>query len=302
MRRPCAPLPRRRWRGFRARKTESGLFEIGIYEFADLLAQPVRPGTIDLGQHHVWLHGDRSLMQQVARALDRPMQAEEALHLLENRAWDAWDALRDASAANASQRRAQAAKVVMDIGAAHLIAEGRFAAKRSERLRRLREHRPALISSRAMDAIEAAAKPDHDGVHSTLDDAATVRALIAEAWLALSPAILGRTTGNADAVTLLATRCEKGAFVKNYREFVRMRRSASHGVLRALAGGWRVARLSPRAALRTYALARALSESAPAAPVLLDFHADYVARLTSRLGFCEGSLDQRARAALRAAA
>jgi hypothetical protein len=54
------------------------------------------------------------------------------------------------------------------------------------------------------------------------------------------------------------------------------------------------------AALRTHALARALSESGRESADALRFHSAYVARLASRLGGSDGTLDERARAALRA--
>jgi hypothetical protein len=277
--------------------------EMGVYAWDDLLAQPVRPGTVDLGEHHVWLHGEHSLIEPIARALARPMQPEEALYLLENRAWDmlSIDAAQEANPENVSAQRALAAKVVMDVGAAHLIAEGRFTAKRADRLARLREHSPALMSPRAGEAIEAAAGLQGGAAPSSLDDGGAIRARVAEAWLALAPQVLRRTSGPRDAATLLAARCSRGAFASNYREAVRMRRRAGLTRLQALASGWHLAGLSPRAALRTYALARALNESGQVPADALDFHSDYVARLTRRLGFRDGSLDERARAAWRAA-
>jgi hypothetical protein len=272
--------------------------EIGVYPWDDLLAQPVRPGTIDLGQHHVWLYGDRSLMQHVARALDRPMNREEALYLLENRAWDA---LSIEKAENESSRRAVAAKVAMDVGAAHLIAEGRFAPTRAERLARLRERAPSLMTPAATELVEAAARFYAGAASPLLDEAPGIRARVAEAWLALAPQILGSSSGSPDTATLLAERCSQGAFSDNYREVVRVLGRTGRTRVRAFVSGWRLAGLSPRAALRTHGLARALSESELARADALSFHAAYVARLTSRLGFRDGSLDERARAAWRAA-
>jgi hypothetical protein len=99
----------------------------------------------------------------------------------------------------------------------------------------------------------------------------------------------------------LAERCSQGAFSDNYREVVRVLGRTGRTRVRAFVSGWRLAGLSPRAALRTHGLARALSESELARADALSFHAAYVARLTSRLGFRDGSLDERARAAWRAA-
>jgi hypothetical protein len=157
------------------------------------------------------------------------------------------------------------------------------------------------MSEDAAVLLEAAAR-FYDGASSPLlDDGRAIRARVAEAWLALAPQILRRPSPPSDAATLLAMRCARGAWTDNYKEAVRVQQRAGRSRLEALASGLRLARLSPRAALRTHALARALNEGDLAPADAFDFHAEYVARLTWRLGFRDGSLDERVRAAWRAA-
>ena len=101
--------------------------DVGVYRVHDLLAQPARPGTLDLREHHRWLYGDRSILDALAPAANRRIAATEALYLLENRAWDVLGAAATgAGAFDAERSRVQAAKAILDVGAAHLIAEGRF--------------------------------------------------------------------------------------------------------------------------------------------------------------------------------
>lgn len=284
--------------------------DAGVYRMGDLLAQPARPGTVDWREHHRWLHGDRSLLESLAPSAQRSIAASEALYLLENRAWDALEAVALAGGdARARERsRVQAAKVVLDVGAAHLIAEARFVSTYAERMAVLRSRTPSRLSPRTLAAIEASEEIRRGGMPASAVDARDALVLVAEAWCTLAPAILSfavastavATRESADVASLLAVRCARGAFYDNYREFVRLRRRVRSSLVGAAAAGLRLATLSPRAALRTHALARGLVEAARVPASALSFHADYVAALAARLGFDQGPIDARARSALRA--
>lgn len=264
--------------------------DIGVYRFDDLLAQPSRPGTIDLADHHVWLYGDRAIVDGLRRAMDRPIAASEALYLLENRAWDAL------APGEGVPGRVTAAKVVLDVLAAHLIAEGRFRPTQAARFSALAERRPERMSSRALEAIAVAGRIRQGDAAATLASRDAL-ALVGEAWCALAPAILAR--GPNDAARLLSVRCARGARTANVREFVRWRHHTGLSLVAAVAAAWAHADLSPVAALRTHALSRGLVESGAASSEALQFHTHYVERLSSRLVGGSGSLDDRARLALR---
>jgi hypothetical protein len=282
--------------------------DAGVYRTGDLLAQPARPGTVDLRERHRWLYGDRSILESLAPSAHRSIAASEALYLLENRAWDALDAVAHALGdARAIERsRVQAAKVILDVGAAHLIAEARFVSTYAARMAALRSRAPSRLTPRTLAAIEASEAVRLGGMPESAIEARDALVLLAEAWCTLAPAILSVASpavaerDGADAAALLSVRCARDAFYDNYREFLRLRRRARLSLVGAAAAGLRLATLSPRAALRTHALARGLVEAARVSAPALSFHADYVAALAARLGFDQGPIDARARAALRA--
>lgn len=267
--------------------------DAGVYRLDDLLAQPVRPGTVDLADRHLWLHGDRSIIEPLRAAWNRPMAVSEALYLLENRAWDALDAVADTT----PRATATAAKVVLDVLAAHLIAETRFRPSYAARRQALTERAPSSMPPRDLDAI-AIAERVRSGDFSQRVEPVRALAMVATSWLSLAPKTLGAPPSTCPA-DLLSARCRRGAWAANYREFVQLRRSVGMSLPAAIACAWRYAALSPHTALRTHALVRALTECAGVAPGDVAFHEQCVARLASSLGRREGTLDERARAALR---
>ncbi len=267
--------------------------DAGVYSLDDLLAQPVRPGTVDLAEHHVWLHGDRSIVDPLRAALRGPMSTEEALYLLENRAWDA----RDASASGGALAIATSAKVVLDVLAAALVAEGRFLPTYAARGAALRERAPACLAVADLAAI-ANAEAVRVGDHARGVDPALVRAMVAKAWLALAPSILA-TAADATPAQLVARRCSQGARARNFREFLRLGRRAGMSLATAAASGLALTTLSPSVALRMHALVTTLVETQMASRESLAFHARYVAALASRLGARGESSEERVRDARR---
>ena len=265
--------------------------DVGVYRLDDLLAQPVRPGTVDLADRNLWLYGDRSVIEPLRAALDRPMPMPEALYLLENRAWDALDATADTT----PRATATAAKVVLDVLAAHLIAEGRFRSTYAARREALAERAPSSMTSQDFEAV-ANAERVRSGDRSGRVEPRLALTMVATSWLALAPRVLGTPT--TAPVALVGERCRRGAFAANCREFVRLRHRAGMSLPTAMVWGWRHASLAPLMALRSHALVRALTECAGVAHGDVAFHETYVARLASRLGCREDTLDHRARAAL----
>ncbi len=272
--------------------------DVGVYRQADLLAQPVRPGTVDLAEHHLWLAGDRSLVALMAAALARPMDRSEALYLLENRAWDALEATHEAGEGAVA---ATAAKVTLDVLAAHLIAEGRFAPTYAGRVAEAARQPAPLLSDAARNAI-AQAEQFRAGT-TTLTIAPDVALeLVADAWLVLGATILFGEGGPADPIDILSARCQRGQAFHNYREFVRSRHRLGLSLPGAALAGLRFAALSPQSALRTHAIVRGLIESKRVSAESVAFHSSYAARLSSRVAPGVATFDRRARAAMKAMA
>ncbi|HEU4928717.1 MAG TPA: hypothetical protein VFU38_02720 [Candidatus Krumholzibacteria bacterium] len=264
--------------------------DIGVYRWHDLLAQPVRPGTADLAEHHLWLFGDPSLVADLARALSRPMERSEALYLLENRAWDLLETEPETSAATS-------AKVMLDVLAAHLIAEGRFVPT-YQRRREADDAQPVRLTSSAARAAVDAAERFRRGETQVMPGGAL--SLVAEAWSALGASILFGAGTSADAIAVLSARCARGRRFANYREFVRSRHRLNLSLLSAASAGLGFTALSPNAALRTHAVVRGLFEAGRATAEACSFHSGYVARLSSRVAPAEATLDRRVRAAMKA--
>jgi hypothetical protein len=165
----------------------------------------------------------------------------------------------------------------------------------------LRGKAPASLAPPALAAVEAAEAVRVGSTSTRTFAARDALVLLAEAWCVLAPPLLAAANrGTADAAVLLATRCARGAFLDNYREFIRLRGRARWSLPAAAVAGLRFAVLSPRSALRTHALARCLVEAARVPAAALSFHADYVGALAAHVGCDQGPLDSRARAALRA--
>ena len=266
--------------------------DIGVYRLDDLLAQPVRPGTVDLAENHLWLFGERDVARLLT-APSRPMERSEALYLLENRAWDLLDVPTEETAATT-------AKVMLDVLAAHLIAEGRFVPTYERRRAAAEREEVRLASSAAREAVAAAERFRR----GEIIDMVAVDALthVTEAWCVLGDVILFGGEGVADPAAILAQRCHRGNRVANYREFVQSRHGRGASRLGAALSGLRFTALSPRAALRTHAVVRGLIESQRVGPDTVAFHSSYVARLAARVAPQETTLDRRVRAAMKASA
>jgi len=275
--------------------------ETGVYTVDDLLGQPVRPGTVDLGRTHIWLHGDPALADAMREALDRPVPPGEALYLLENRAWDLTEPPGAGGATARRVRRVREAKAMLDVASAHLIAAGEFVPSLAERMRIVSERPPASMDPSTREGALAAFERYRDLSSFLSGDGAgelPVGRWMAETWRALFTTVVpGIAT---DEGTLLDRRCARGFTTRNYVEFVRMRRGLGRPRWTSALLGLTCAQRSPRASLRVHALARELAASVGAAHATMRGHFDYVDRVTRALGFNDGGLDDRARLAHRA--
>lgn len=268
--------------------------EAGVYDARDLAAQPTRPGTLALGKHGVWFHGDASRTPRVGESAMNPA---EALYLLENRSSE----LARAEFITPEARRTAAVlalKTRIDVATAHLIASGVAVASRAA-------CRAAIAAGRAgdtdlSDARNAFEQSDNlaaylagaNAEHATV----TARTFAARAW----GAIAMRTTGAPALAGAVLDRCAMGRTTENAREFLQLRRRAGLGLGRALVLGTRFRLFSPRAALRVHAVAEQIAGDANARvgsslqPLL-----DYCDALSVCLGEREGDRARRAALALR---
>ena len=277
--------------------------DVGVYSEHDLLSQPVRPGTVDLALHSVFLHGDRTILTPLAAAMSRPMDAGEALYLLENRALELTALDGSPGDARARSMLVMALKARLDVDAAYAIASGTFAptlsARETEFTRGARVGLPAAAERALADAY--ASTHDLGAWLATADAGAEMIAslqFLAAAWRALGAALMG---GREDHPGELASRrCREGQWLSNGREMIRLRRAVAAGRWTSVRAAARFAHFSPRAALRLHALVCEWSREQPAWDASLRAQRDYVDALTRALGFERGLLEVRAITAHRA--
>jgi hypothetical protein len=277
--------------------------EVGVYTRSDLLAQPVRPGTVDLARHHLLLHGDASVLRELGSAMERPIDEREALYLLENRATElSYGGAGDEARARRLEAVA-ALKGRLDVAAAHLWADGRFSPRAEERESRFAARAPSSLSVEAVAAVSAsfaAARRLEDylrGADARAETALSLR-LIAESWLPLAARLLG---GRPETPWALASRrCREGRRIANGREVVRLRHRAGWSMSTALRRGVVLSRFSPRTVLRMHALVVEWQRRHPDWGREFSAHGRYADQLSRALGFDRGPLDERVWAAHRA--
>jgi hypothetical protein len=267
--------------------------DVGVYTREDLRAQPVRPGTADLAERHLPLYGDAGKIAMLVPQAGGRVDPAEALYLLENRAWD----FDEPAATDPAVRRLQlvlSLKLDLDIATAHRIVAGVQARDLSD---------PAApagsgITSPPVAAAAARAIRARDDLAGFLAVAGSseveppiVRAC--NAWRELAPHVLALPA--ADGATLVAARCSEGRWIENSRKNVQAARSAGRSRVQAIIGGVRCAGRSARATVRVHAIARALMRVEPAGS--MRSHLTHLDHVTAALGFRDGTLDDRARAA-----
>jgi hypothetical protein len=270
--------------------------DIGVYTRADLVAQPVRPGTVELDAHHLMLYGDESIPRALTGRSAAGVPAEEALYLIENRLWDfSRAATWEDNTPPARLALAQALKAQLDVYAAHAIVDGTFCATLAARAQRFHSQPPATMDENVRRLVAGAFTAARDfGAwirrgQPGPERSRAVHALTDDGWRVLAPRVLNRNTAPAE---LVARRCREGAFLANARDIWRLRRRLSAprmGTVLALA---LLAGRSPVDALRLDALVRCLA-SADARE--FGAHFTYVDRLTRHLGFNQGALEERVR-------
>ncbi|MDH4037635.1 MAG: nucleotidyltransferase domain-containing protein [Candidatus Krumholzibacteria bacterium] len=264
--------------------------DVGVYTREDLRAQPVRPGTADLGTNHLVLYGDPGRLPGMLPAPEE-MDGVEALYLLENRAWDAWRPPRG-DASRERLRRVLSLKLDLDIAVAHMIVAGAGVASITNPAPALRAPATFAIDEdvRAAGVRAIDARCDPGALADLEENGESPLQRVGRAWLALAPWPLDAP--GADAAALFAARCAQGRRLANARQWVRTAGCAGVAKPRALLAVWRCSARSPRSVLRLHPLAQVLLRGDA-----LEVHAANARRVTAALGFGLGTLDERVRAA-----
>lgn len=269
--------------------------DAGVYTHDDLRAQPLRPGTADLAARHVALCGDADSIPSFLPPEAARIAPEEALYLLENRAWDAQEPAGE-DPGRRRRRRVLSLKLDIDIAASWLIVAGADASAAADPVDTLARGTPPGVSAEvAARALRAGrARDDLASFFAGTSDVEDLpmAARVGAAWRELAPHILALPGGDDEA--LVAKRCHEGRRTANLREFVRV--AACVGLRRrhALFAGLFCAARSPRATVRVHAIAGALAHAG--AQHVLATHTAHAERVTLALGFATGTLDERVRA------
>ena len=277
--------------------------EVGVYTLEDLVAQPARPGTAGLTRESFWLFGDRAILEALAPGEARAIAPDEALYLLENRIAELSWLAEPVDPAQERVARVKALKARLDIGAAHLIAQGSYTSSVAGRAEAIRTRTPPTMSARVRADVEEAFASYGDDLDryvragSGSAEIARAAALAADAWRTLAGGVLDAT---GDTTALVHRRCGRARRWDNYREFVRLRHAAGVSRGQAAVRGLRLASFAPRAALRTHALVGELRRQEPESGPGLAAFERYLERLTRSLGFVDGSIARRVAAAHRA--
>lgn len=180
--------------------------DIGVYTPADLRAQPLRPGTTDLGKHHVRLYGDADVASLCPGG--GAIEAAEALYLLENRMLELSEGGEVTAPAQGRLACVRALKARMDIHAAHALVAGDFDPVLAVRAKLLRVQPPSTMDASGRDDAAGAYRAAGDLAHwlHAHDDAtrelAQAGAALADAWQTLARVVL--TRASAPAAELIA--------------------------------------------------------------------------------------------------
>jgi predicted nucleotidyltransferase len=274
--------------------------DVGVYTEADLRAQPLRPGTIDLASRHVHLLGDPSVPARLPSLDAARIPANEALYLLENRAMEL-----SAGEPEGGERLAliKALKARLDVHAAHAIVSGSFAPTLVLRGQSLEKNPSPTLDGELRDEMRAGYRAAADvgaWLQAKSAETETRSALrsLARAWRVLAPIVL--SVDGSRVHMMVARRCRSDARIANVREAIRLRRVAGTPLGIAAARALSLSQLSPRAALRMHALVREFAREEDDGERIFAGHWRYLDRLTRVFGFAGGDVDARARAMHRA--
>jgi hypothetical protein len=290
--------------------------DVGVFTRSDFLEQKTRPGTVEIAESHVVLHGSADAPALARKFAASAIEPEEALYLVENRLVEIGRLSGPPAAALEAVRRRYARyaalKSCLDAGSSVLIVLGRFHPLRDERMRRLRDARSTpegrgLLPENAWNSLESAYGAlrnlqDTLGGESPAAGEALLEAagLLLDNWIRIANHISGMNSNDWNA--LFEWRCKAGRWAANARELSVLARRLGVPRLRVMARGARLARLSPVDVLRLSGAARALAEArsrggAPRSPLAEGSSSGYLGvldALTRAFGYGGADLFERA--------
>jgi hypothetical protein len=287
--------------------------DVGVYLLRDLLAQPARPGTVDIAQHHQLLYGDVDIPKMMQSISSSPIDQAEALYLLENRLIekaDLFDRLREDSSEGLGRYALYAAhKTCTDAGMAALIVAKRYggdAANKRQALNELVGKRVEgnLISTEELEKIRCSEHALADLQHtmenekrSYIDVWNDIEPFILSLWQRLCARTL-KLERATELNPLVSKRCRSGDTPGNTRSFARLARRRGFGKARSLVLGIINSRFSPMDALRLSGLVQCAVENPQAGGEKHRLNKDivpYLDRITRIFGRGEGNVFARAR-------
>jgi predicted nucleotidyltransferase len=248
--------------------------DVGVYSEEDFLAQKTRPGTVEISDSHVVLHGSAETPREARRFAAAAIAPAEALYLIENRLAEMGELARLVGRGEPEGFERYVRYVILKSGidavAAALIGLGLFQSSRAARMEAFRAAR-SRGDLRGLFSEEAAALAEacYEGVvnlQRTLETNPSgpadlrrdVEAMLLGLWKA--SAVRLSPVESDDWSDLVEWRCKAGRWPGNVRELSALARRTSRsrfGVLRHSGG---LGKLSPVDALRLSGTVEALLE------------------------------------------
>ncbi len=270
--------------------------DVGVYSREILFSQIARPGTVDLSERHVLLHGDESIFEPLRFAIGTEIEPDEGLYLIENRISELYDRAPGGDDPGAERlARYTLLKTVADVALAWRLGTGRYENEGA---------RPPTAGDDELVAAAVAGLDDLSGYMATPADpelACRVLGYALTVWRALAELIYPGTRG--DWATMVSRRCHSGEYADNFREFLAMSSRLGRSRRRVAWSGVNLSRYSPVAAVRLSCLVDSLDgrdDIDDVARHSLNGLKGFLDQLTRRYGFVDGAYSDRV-AALRKA-
>jgi hypothetical protein len=282
--------------------------DIGVFTPSTLLAQPARPGTVDLHLNHRMLHGDAGILEKRSLFAPSAIERDEALYLLENRLLETLE-LGVTQGTDESFRRFlyyNALKCEADVLSALLITEGRYDPDPGRRLDMLQGGgievpgellRPVERASSSLLDVSCALKEPCGGYEAIVGEAGDV---LLAAWRHVASKLYDEQAP-ASWRRLVAARCRGGGSIRNLRLTRIICRKGGIGL-----GNWpklwfRFRRFDPLISLRAASVCemRRRREEIPMEEAYPPGMVEYLDRLCKLFGLVEGGVFERARALYR---
>jgi hypothetical protein len=286
--------------------------DIGVFSLSDFIAQPARPGTVDISAAHRLVYGRGDIPRMAERLSESGIDIIEALYLIENRLIEMADVLDQIGRGGSHGDRRYVRYVILkgglDAVTAILIVLARYNASRDARIAELANPRTrsqirALVSERSLAHIDLCCSSAldlprifresdeaFDGFRAETDD------MLLDVWMSIARRI--HRGEDSDWKGLIAWRCRYGARRRNLRELAVLGRRLPVSPLSLAAGVFKLLRYSPGDVLRMSGLVETLTRRGEGAyrGTVDPSYNEILDRLTRSFNHTRGTLFQRARA------